>query len=164
MAWRAVLLLAIAPILVGCSTNRNLANHPDYQDFVGARYRLRQDLFVIVWTNTWNNGMDDPQLELPSMVAGYGLEGASRDAVGKTFGTEKIVDFVPAGTEIEVVDIQSSNPFLGPGETVKFFARPETGSTLHTWPKLNANSIQIHPYGRMISPEMLDSKIVERIE
>lgn len=160
MPWKIVVIVAVTPILMGCVTHHDLTQHPAYRDFVGARYRLRQDLFVVIW----DDGSGAPgTLMRPAQVGEF--EGALRDAVGETRQGKTILDVVPAETLIEVVDIQLEK-HVEMGETVRYFVRPAPGSTQRVWLKLQARFIQgpSHEGWQKIEPVMLDPQIATRVK
>lgn len=128
----AVLLTALLP---GCITHRELSRDPMYRPFIGARYRLLEDVFVVRYTD----GSGSPGSLMPASGI-IGVSSVSIGDIGRTIDRQQILDVLERDSEFEVTRILLRRNFEA-GDSVVYLIRPDR-TARNEWKHLQACRIQ----------------------
>jgi hypothetical protein len=160
---RTLVAVLLTVSLSGCITHRDLSRDPVYRPFIGARYRLLEDVFVVRYTD----GSGSPGSLMP--VSGIiGVSSVSIGDIGRTIDSKQILDVLERDSEFEVTRVLLRQNFEA-GDRVVYLIRPDrTGRNV--WKNLQACRIQTKRWqfvgeGRtQVEPVTIAARYAERVE
>jgi|GEM_PF-2755624 hypothetical protein len=159
---RALVAALLTVSLAGCVTHRDLSRDPRYRPFIGARYRLLEDIFVVRYTD----GSGSPGSLMPASGV-IGVSSVSIGDIGRTIDSKQILDVLERDSEFEVTRILLRRNFEA-GDRVVFLIRPDrTGR--NEWKNLQASRIQtkrwqfVGEVWTQVEPVMIAPRHAERL-
>jgi hypothetical protein len=124
-----------AGILSGCNSTRSVIHESEYQKFKGARYALREPLYIVEFTDGSGRGSLKPHTTIG------GVDEVSQEHIGETHYSTVLLGWLPQGTLIEVIDVVR-HKHIEMGTSMEFYVRP-VGPLGEQWPKLQTGFIEI---------------------
>lgn len=119
--------------LAGCLYHKSVGDQPEYQHYLGQKYRLKEPMYIVLYYDDSNA----PGSLTP--LSQVGLSEVSPEHIGEECFDGKILGVVSEGTVLEVVDVFENHSTMN-GTHYNLVVRPR-GALEADWPKIHASRI-----------------------